>query len=179
MQALRARACTAFSWNVFALRGETLFAWDVPSNGESSRIEAIAAPSLCWPRCAAGRPHRGGWAPLSSASTLGRFCRLRAGERSARPLRRRDVPLRLWDVACLTLWAVRMDGHLVARFGCWLNPRPRGEYGKAAGVPISRSPLGRRRHWLACCGHTPFAVVVTAMYRAAPPVPLFLVPVMV
>jgi hypothetical protein len=46
------RASTALaphgvSWNVFAQRGETLFAWDVPSNGESSRIEAIAAPSLC------------------------------------------------------------------------------------------------------------------------------------
>jgi hypothetical protein len=46
------RASTALaphgaSWHVFAQRGETLFAWDVPSIEGSSRIEAIAAPSVC------------------------------------------------------------------------------------------------------------------------------------
>jgi hypothetical protein len=50
--AISLRASTALapdrvSWNVFTQRGQTLFAWNVPSTEESSRIEAIAAPSLC------------------------------------------------------------------------------------------------------------------------------------
>jgi hypothetical protein len=50
--ATSARASTALapgsiSWAVFAQRAGTLFAWNLPSTEESSRIEAITAPSHC------------------------------------------------------------------------------------------------------------------------------------
>jgi hypothetical protein len=47
IRASTALTASSISWTVFARQAGTLFLWTAPSTQESSRIEAIAVPSIC------------------------------------------------------------------------------------------------------------------------------------